>query len=95
MPRALRTRSRTILPRGSALARELAPAIRVNAVSPGTIETTIHARAGQPDRAWRVAERVPLRRPGRADEIANAVAWLLSEQASYTTGCVLEVTGGL
>jgi NAD(P)-dependent dehydrogenase (short-subunit alcohol dehydrogenase family) len=77
------------------LARELAPAIRVNAVSPGTIETTIHARAGQPDRAWRVAERVPLRRPGRADEIANAVAWLLSEQASYTTGCVLEVTGGL
>lgn len=78
------------------LAQELAPAgIRVNAVSPGTIDTTIHARAGQPDRAWRVAGRVPLQRPGRPEEIASAVAWLLSDEASYATGSVVEVTGGL
>ncbi|MGJ4730744.1 SDR family NAD(P)-dependent oxidoreductase [Luteimonas sp. SDU101] len=78
------------------LARELAPAgIRVNAVSPGTVDTTIHARAGEPDRAARVARRVPLGRPGQPGEIAAAVAWLLSGEASYATGSVLEVTGGL
>lgn len=78
------------------LARELAPAaIRVNAVSPGTIDTSIHARAGEPGRAWRVAQRVPLGRPGQPEEIAAAVAWLLSDEASYATGSVLEVTGGL
>lgn len=78
------------------LARELAPhRIHVNAVSPGTIDTTIHARAGQPDRAARVAERVPMKRPGHPDEIANAVAWLVSGEASYVTGSVIEVTGGL
>ncbi len=78
------------------LARELAPHhIHVNAVSPGTIDTTIHARAGEPGRAARVAARIPMRRPGQPEEIANAVAWLLSGQASYVTGSVLEVTGGL
>ncbi|GAA3591941.1 SDR family oxidoreductase [Nonomuraea rosea] len=77
------------------LAKELAPGVRVNAVSPGTIDTTIHARAGEPDRAWRVAERVPLGRPGKPEEIAEAVAWLLSDKASYVTGAVLEVSGGL
>jgi NAD(P)-dependent dehydrogenase (short-subunit alcohol dehydrogenase family) len=78
------------------LARELAAShIHVNAVSPGTIDTDIHARAGMPERAWRVAERVPMRRPGQADEIANAVAWLVSDKASYVTGTILDVTGGL
>ncbi|MBF8185043.1 SDR family oxidoreductase [Nonomuraea sp. K274] len=77
------------------LAKELAPGVRVNAVSPGTIETTIHARAGEPGRAWRVAERIPMGRPGKPEEIAEAVAWLLSDKASYVTGAVLDVSGGL
>jgi len=78
------------------LARELAPhRVHVNAVAPGTIDTGIHARAGQSDRAARVAERIALKRPGQPDEIANAVAWLVSGEASYVTGSVLEVTGGL
>ncbi|MFG2077962.1 SDR family NAD(P)-dependent oxidoreductase [Nonomuraea maritima] len=77
------------------LAKELAPGVRVNAVSPGTIDTTIHARSGEPGRAWRVAERIPLGRPGQPDEIAEAVVWLLSEKASYVTGTVLDVAGGL
>lgn len=78
------------------LARELASdAIHVNAVSPGTIDTTIHARAGEPERAQRIAQKVPLKRPGQASEIANAVAWLLSDEASYVTGAILPVTGGL
>ncbi|KAF1702290.1 SDR family NAD(P)-dependent oxidoreductase [Pseudoxanthomonas suwonensis] len=78
------------------LARELAPQrIHVNAVAPGTIDTTIHARAGEPGRAARVAARIPMQRPGQPEEVAAAVAWLLSAQASYGTGSVLAVTGGL
>ncbi|MEQ4303403.1 SDR family oxidoreductase [Plantactinospora sp. B6F1] len=78
------------------LAKELAPrGIRVNTVAPGTIDTDIHTISGVPDRAQRVASRIPLGRAGRADEIAAAIVWLLGDGASYTTGAVLRVAGGL
>ena len=78
------------------LAREVAArGIRVNAVAPGTVNTGIHALAGDPDRPARIAQRVPMGRVGEAEEIAQAVAWLISDDASYTTGAVLRVTGGL
>lgn len=77
------------------LAKELGPdGIRVNAVAPGVVDTEMHATMGAPDRARRVAGTVPLRRAGRAEEIAAAVAWLMSPDASYTTGTVLRVAGG-
>lgn len=78
------------------LARELAGSrIRVNAVAPGTTATDIHAAGGDPDRANRVATRIPLQRAARPEEIAEAVVWLLSDKASYVTGAVLRVGGGL
>ncbi|MGW0760836.1 SDR family NAD(P)-dependent oxidoreductase [Streptomyces sp. NPDC002814] len=78
------------------LAKELGPdGIRVNAVAPGVIDTEIHAAMGDPDRARRAADRIPLRRPGQAEEIAAAVAWLMSPDASYATGAVLRVSGGI
>jgi NAD(P)-dependent dehydrogenase (short-subunit alcohol dehydrogenase family) len=78
------------------LAREVAAkGIRVNAVSPGTALTDIHAAAGEPGRPQRVAARIPMQRPAEAQEIAEAIAWLLSERASYVTGTVLKVAGGL
>lgn len=78
------------------LAKELAPSgIRVNAVSPGTVFTDIHASAGEPGRPARVVSRVPMGRIGEPDEIASAVLWLLSEEASYVTGSILRVSGGL
>ncbi len=77
------------------LAKELGPAgVRVNAVRPGLIETDIHASGGQPDRARRLGAGTPLGRPGRAAEVAEAVVWLLSDAASYTTGALVDVAGG-
>ena len=77
------------------LAREVATeGIRVNAVRPGIIDTEIHASGGLPDRARQVAPQVPMQRAGSADEVAQAIVWLLSDDASYTTGAVLDVTGG-
>lgn len=78
------------------LAKELGPAgIRVNAVSPGTTRTDIHAAAGEPDRVVRVASRIPLGRAGDPREIAKAAVWLASDEASYVSGAVLRVAGGL
>ena len=80
---------------GLGLAREVSgEGIRVNVVRPGIIETDIHASGGQPDRAARLGPTAPLGRAGRADEIAAAVRWLLSDEASYCTGSVLDVAGG-
>ncbi len=77
------------------LAREVATeGIRVNAVAPGLIETGLHAANGAPDRLQRLATTIPLQRPGTALEVAEAVLWLLSPAASYTTGAILEVGGG-
>ena len=77
------------------LAREVAAeGVRVNAVRPGIIETDIHASGGQPDRVAQMAPLVPMKRAGSADEVAQAVVWLLSEASSYTTGSVVDVTGG-
>lgn len=78
------------------LAKELGPrGIRVNAVAAGTVDTAIHELSGVPDRPRRVAASIPLGRPGQPEEIAEAVAWLLGEGASFTTGAVLRVAGGL
>ncbi|MER8072180.1 SDR family oxidoreductase [Streptomyces sp. NPDC094034] len=68
--------------------------IRVNAVAPGVINTQMHAAMGDPDRPAKAAAGIPLGRPGEPAEIAAAVAWLLSADASYTTGTVLRVSGG-
>lgn len=77
------------------LAKEVAAeGIRVNAVRPGLIETEIHASGGQPDRARQLAPQVPMQRTGSADEVAAAIVWLLSDEASYTTGTLLDVAGG-
>jgi NAD(P)-dependent dehydrogenase (short-subunit alcohol dehydrogenase family) len=77
------------------LAREVATeGIRVNAVRPGIVDTEIHASGGQPDRAWDAAPQIPLGRPGLPVEIARAIVWLCSNEASYVTGAILDVSGG-
>ena len=77
------------------LAKEVATeGIRVNAVRPGIIETEIHASGGQPDRVRQIAPQVPMQRAGSADEVAQAIVWLLSDASSYTTGAVVDVSGG-
>lgn len=77
------------------LAKELAAeGIRVNAVSPGIIDTDIHASGGDPDRVERMKDAIPMKRGGTVEEVARAVLWLLSDDASYTTGASIDVSGG-
>ena len=77
------------------LSREVAgEGIRVNAVRPGFIHTDMHAAGGEPDRIERVKSAIPLNRGGTAEEVAAAIAWLLSDEASYTTGTFIDIAGG-
>ncbi|MGN6316240.1 SDR family oxidoreductase [Trinickia sp.] len=77
------------------LAKELGPrGIRVNAVRPGLIETDIHASGGRPERAAVLGAQTPLGRPGKAEEVARAIVWLLSDAASYVNGALLDVSAG-
>jgi NAD(P)-dependent dehydrogenase (short-subunit alcohol dehydrogenase family) len=80
---------------GLGLAKEVADeGVRVNVVRPGVIDTELHASGGQPDRVARLAPGLPMGRAGTADEIAAAIVWLASDEASYVTGSVLDVAGG-
>lgn len=77
------------------LGREVAAeGIRVNAVRPGLIETDIHASGGIPDRVAQLADTIPMKRGGSAEEVAEAVRWLVSEKSSYTIGSIITVSGG-
>jgi len=77
------------------LAKELAgEGIRVNCVRPGFVNTEIHASGGEPDRIERLRDSIPMKRGGEPEEVARAILWLLSEEASYSTGAILDVTGG-
>jgi len=77
------------------LAKEVAPdGIRVNAVRPGLIYTDMHASGGEPGRIERLKDSVPLKRGGQPEEVANAILWLASDEASYTTGTFIDVSGG-
>jgi NAD(P)-dependent dehydrogenase (short-subunit alcohol dehydrogenase family) len=77
------------------LAKEVAPVgIRVNGVRAGIIDTEIHASGGEPGRVRRLAPTLPMRRAGDAVEVARAIVWLLSDEASYTTGSFIDVAGG-
>jgi len=77
------------------LSKEVAlEAIRVNCVRPGFIATNMHADGGEPNRIERVKDTIPMGRGGQPEEVANAIAWLLSEEASYVTGSFTEIAGG-
>lgn len=77
------------------LSKEVAgQGIRVNAVRPGLIETDIHASGGEPGRVARLASSLPMQRGGRAEEVAAAIVWLLSDEASYVTGTFIDTAGG-
>lgn len=77
------------------LAKEVAAeGIRVNAVRPGVIDTEIHASGGEPERVARISQSIPMGRGGLASEVAEAVIWLASEQASYANGTLLDISGG-
>ena len=77
------------------LSKEVGPeGIRVNAIRPGVIKTEIHASGGDPDRAERIGAQAPLQRAGDAEEIARAILWLASDEASYVSGAILDVAGG-
>ena len=77
------------------LAQEVAgEGIRVAAIRPGLIDTEIHASGGDPDRAHRLSHLVPMKRVGSAEEVANAIVWLMSDEASYVTSAILDVSGG-
>jgi NAD(P)-dependent dehydrogenase (short-subunit alcohol dehydrogenase family) len=68
--------------------------IRVNSVRPGFIDTEMHADGGEPDRVKRLSPQIPLKRSGTALEVANSIAWLLSDEASYVTGTFIDIAGG-
>jgi NAD(P)-dependent dehydrogenase (short-subunit alcohol dehydrogenase family) len=77
------------------IAKEVAEqGIRINGVRPGIILTDIHAKAGEPNRVHRIKGNIPLKRGGTPEEVANAILWLLSDEASYITGTILDVSGG-
>jgi glucose 1-dehydrogenase len=71
-----------------------AEGVRVVSVRPGLVDTAIHGKGGEPDRAIRLADRIPMRRAGTAREIARTILWLLSGDASYITGTTIDVSGG-
>ena len=68
--------------------------IRINAVRPGLIETDMHADCGEPERVKRLEQTIPMKRGGSADEVAEAICWLLSEKSAYVTGTFIDVSGG-
>ncbi|WP_114765605.1 SDR family oxidoreductase [Vibrio rhodolitus] len=77
------------------LSLELAPRnIRVNGVRPGCIYTEMHAYGGEPNRVDRLASKIPLQRGGKVEEVASAIAWLLSDEASFVTGSFIDIAGG-
>jgi NAD(P)-dependent dehydrogenase (short-subunit alcohol dehydrogenase family) len=77
------------------LSKEVADeGIRVNAVRAGIIKTDIHAKAGDPNRPERLKDMIPMKRPGEPEEVAKTILWLLSDEASYITGALVNVSGG-